>query len=90
MKKKNYKLIKTIRISIVVLALTFSSNIHAAQPSLFGGWLSWLFGGHTHTQGCGHNSSTDSVPLDGGLGILLAGAAIFGVKKLRENKNEKV
>lgn len=28
----------------------------------------------------------DSVPLDGGLTILAIGAAIFGVKKLRENK----
>ena len=26
----------------------------------------------------------DSIPLDGGLSILLAGAAIFGIKKLRE------
>ncbi|GAB1856995.1 hypothetical protein MHTCC0001_18310 [Flavobacteriaceae bacterium MHTCC 0001] len=27
-----------------------------------------------------------SVPLDGGLAILLAGAAAFGVRKLRKNK----
>ncbi|OYX22751.1 MAG: hypothetical protein B7Z06_11205 [Flavobacteriales bacterium 32-35-8] len=31
----------------------------------------------------------DSVPLDGGLGILLLGAAAFGVKKLREGKHEE-
>ncbi|MCB4798124.1 PID-CTERM protein-sorting domain-containing protein [Neotamlana laminarinivorans] len=30
--------------------------------------------------------SHDSVPLDGGLGILVLGAAAFGVKKLRDNK----
>ncbi|WP_299550166.1 PID-CTERM protein-sorting domain-containing protein [Seonamhaeicola sp.] len=29
---------------------------------------------------------TDSIPLDGGLGILLLGAAAFGVKKLRGKK----
>ncbi len=28
----------------------------------------------------------DIIPLDGGLSILLAGAAIFGIKKLREKK----
>ena len=28
----------------------------------------------------------DSIPLDGGLGVLLLGAATFGVKKLRNNK----
>ena len=28
----------------------------------------------------------DTIPLDGGLSILLAGAAIFGIKKLREKK----
>ena len=31
--------------------------------------------------------NTDSVPLDGGLSILLLGAAAFGVKKLRDKKN---
>lgn len=30
-----------------------------------------------------------SIPLDGGLSILALGAAIFGVKKLRANKNGK-
>lgn len=28
----------------------------------------------------------DAIPLDGGLSILLLGAAAFGIKKLRENK----
>ena len=32
----------------------------------------------------------DSIPLDGGLGILLIGAAALGVKKLRDNKNDKL
>lgn len=28
------------------------------------------------------------IPLDGGLSLLLAGAAAYGVKKLRDHKNE--
>lgn len=32
----------------------------------------------------------DSVPLDGGLSILLIGAAAFGVKKLRGSKNDEI
>lgn len=31
----------------------------------------------------------DQIPLDGGLGILVLGAAAFGVRKLRSNKNDK-
>ncbi|MFD0834199.1 PID-CTERM protein-sorting domain-containing protein [Mariniflexile aquimaris] len=48
---------------------------------------------HRHFRGCGHDGGSqgggDTIPIDGGLGILLVGAAAFGVKKLRENKNEK-
>lgn len=93
----NYFL-KTMRIALVVFALTFSTNMNAATSLTFGGgWLDWikeLF--HKHYRGCGHYSGGggqqgggDSVPLDGGLGILLVGAAAFGVKKLRDNKNEE-
>lgn len=32
----------------------------------------------------------DSIPLDGGLSILLLGAAAFGVKKLHDKKNDKL
>lgn len=32
----------------------------------------------------------DQVPLDGGLGILALGAAAFGVRKLRGNKNDNI
>ncbi len=48
---------------------------------------------HRHFRGCAHSGGNqgggDTIPIDGGLGILLVGAAAFGVKKLRENKNEK-
>lgn len=30
------------------------------------------------------NKGGDSIPLDGGLSILLAGAAVFGIRKLRK------
>lgn len=40
-------------------------------------------GGGKH--GGGKCSTTNSVPLDGGLSILLLGAAAFGVKRLRDN-----
>ncbi len=50
---------------------------------------------HKHFAGCGHNDhggqdGSTSVPLDGGLSILLIGAAAFGVKKLRGNKDEEI
>lgn len=54
-------------------------------------------GSHTHFSGCDHSGSDgdskgggDTIPIDGGLGILLVGAAAFGIKKLRENKNEEI
>ena len=37
-------------------------------------------------KGGGNNGGGDSIPLDGGLSILLLGAAAFGVKKLRDTK----
>ena len=87
---------KGLKVFIIVIALTFSTNSHATT-SLFG-WSWWgdWWGGrthtHRHTRGCGHGGSSGggtSIPIDGGLGILLVGAAAFGVKKLRDNKNEK-
>ena len=38
--------------------------------------------GHVHNSNCNHGG--DSIPLDGGLSILLVGAAAFGIKKLRK------
>ena len=35
-----------------------------------------------------NDRKTTSIPLDGGLGILLLGAAAFGVRKLRRNKEK--
>jgi uncharacterized membrane protein len=97
----NFNFLKATRIALIVFALTFSTNMNAATPVAFGGgWFSDLIkeiknifkggghhgGGH---HGGGQHGGGDAVPLDGGLGILLLGAAAFGVKKLRENKNEE-
>jgi hypothetical protein len=42
-------------------------------------------GPHTHAGNAICNKGGgDSIPLDGGLGILLAGAAVFGLRKLRK------
>ena len=42
-----------------------------------------------HKGKCNGGGSTPSVPLDGGLGFLMLGAAAFGVKKLRRKKDAK-
>jgi len=33
------------------------------------------------------NDNNASVPIDGGLAVIILGAAAFGIKKLRDNKN---
>ncbi|GAA4801076.1 PID-CTERM protein-sorting domain-containing protein [Litoribaculum gwangyangense] len=81
MKNEKQTLSKRVALIAIVLALTFPTSSHAW------GWWSWWT--HKHSRTCGHyqqNNNHDSVPLDGGLGILLLGAAAFGIKKLRENK----
>ncbi|WP_152596272.1 PID-CTERM protein-sorting domain-containing protein [Algibacter lectus] len=50
-------------------------------------------GHNSHSGGCSGGGTTptdpDSVPLDGGLGFLMLGAAALGVKKLRGKKDAK-
>lgn len=50
-------------------------------------------GGGSHGGSCGGGTggggSTPSVPLDGGLGFLMLGAAALGIKKLRAKKDAK-
>lgn len=82
---------------MVVIALTFSTNMNATTPAVTHGgsiivnFFKSLFGsgGHKGKDKPSKPGGGDAVPLDGGLGILLVGAAAFGVKKLRENKNEQ-
>ncbi|MDO7170998.1 PID-CTERM protein-sorting domain-containing protein [Mariniflexile sp. AS56] len=44
----------------------------------------------TAPQGKPSSGGADSIPLDGGLSILLAGAAALGVKKLRDSRNKEI
>lgn len=43
-------------------------------------------GSNDNPNGRTGGGGNDSIPLDGGLGILLLGAAVFGVKKLHDYK----
>ena len=76
----NFNFLKIIRVALVVFALTLSTNMDAFNRP--------INGNKGHNGNNGNKPSHDAVPLDGGLGFLLLGAAAFGVKKLRENKNE--
>ena len=97
MKNKKNTFSKTIALLSIVFTLTFSTNSHATGRW----WWRWFnpnppvqsppsgnscgnCGRHHNHGNCGGGGT--SVPLDGGLSILLLGAAAFGVKKLRENK----
>lgn len=62
---------------MMVLALTVSSNAFAGNNK---------DKGRDHEKPKKKKKKTDSVPLDGGLSILLLGAAAFGAKKLHDNK----
>lgn len=89
---KSKTTIKALRSFVVIFALVFSTNTYA-----YSGFFGWFFDWgkpHNPPKWHGHKGDkpgrpADSVPLDGGLGILLLGAAAFGVKKLRDNNNEE-
>jgi len=81
--------IKTI---IIVLALIISSSAFAGRNSNDRRSDDRRSDGRRSDDNSDDNNgnsegNNDSVPLDGGLSILLLGAAAFGVKKLRDNKN---
>ena len=103
MKSKKNTLIQGIKSLVIIIALTFSTNMNASTALSWGSWWANFWGswggGHTHKhyRGCGHSGSDggsqgggDTIPIDGGLGILLVGAAAFGVKKLRDSKNAEI
>ncbi len=89
---------KITAIALLLIAFTFTSNVNAQNG---GGGTDNNNGQHNDTSGStqyngastnnngngGKSKNNSSVPLDGGLSILLLGAAAFGVKKLRENKS---
>lgn len=89
------KLKRIFTIAFVLLAFTLTTNVNAQGN---GGGTSNNDGQHndtsgsTQTNGASTNNNgggsnkggNNAVPLDGGLSILLAGAAFFGIKKLRQ------
>ena len=64
---------KNKKVLIVVFALVLTTTIHANN-------------GRYYSPPPPPGLPVDSVPIDGGLVILLAGATAFGVKKLRDKK----
>ena len=76
MKNKSNILIKTISTIAIIFAITFTTSLSAQVPPQ----------GAMDTK----DNNGDSIPLDGGLAILLVGAAAFGIKKLRDAKNDKL
>lgn len=88
LKNKVFKNLKTTTL-LVALAL-FSMNSYAGKRKRNNNNSQKCSKCHKSTHGgkCSKQSGgTQGVPLDGGLGILVLGAAAFGVKKLRKNEN---
>ena len=71
-KKNISKLLGTL---IIVFALTFSTSSYASGSD-----------DDSSDSNSYDGPKGDKIPLDGGLSVLLLGAAAFGVKKLRDNK----
>ena len=78
-----------------------STNLKVAPAKIFVNsmsfwdWLVSLFNkkkfrhnNQNHNPGNTNGGGADSIPLDGGLTILLLGAAAFGVKKIKDSKND--
>lgn len=78
----------------MLLAFTLTTNVNAQAPASGKPATSGHTNGHDggvsgHQddkpgQRVGHQHGDLSIPLDGGLSILLAGAAFFGIRKLRQ------
>ena len=84
MNSKN-KISKLFGSLIVILALTFSTSSYAGSDDDDSNSNADSDSSSYDMPSSDDNGST-SIPLDGGLSILLLGAAAFGVKKLRDNK----
>ena len=66
----------TLRILFIAIVLTGISTVASAQGGIGGGGVG---GGGTPPAG--------GTPIDGGISILVAGAAAYGAKKIRDRKN---
>ena len=77
---------KNIKSIVIIFAITCAMSLNAQDdPSSDPGTLT-PGGGAPPTE---VKDEPDAIPLDGGLAILLLGAAAFGIKKLRGNKSDK-
>ena len=85
MKSRNKLILKTTTILTVLLAFTFSMNLNAQGQGNVDGPITGtnnIPGNNGNNKPVGNAGPGDAIPLDGGLGILLAGAAFYGVKRL--------
>ncbi|MCB4807110.1 hypothetical protein LG651_02520 [Tamlana sp. 62-3] len=78
---KNKKLPNSIATLSVIFALSLTTNVFAGSS---GNWMDKWYQYQSQ-----NNSGHTSVPIDGGMGILVLGAAAFGAYKLRGEKNAK-
>ncbi len=97
MKSNIKKIMKLSRILLILLAFTFSSNVSAttsastSSTALVAGkwWKSKKKKNKKKRRVQRPCKPGDKIPLDGGLSFLVLGAAAFGVKKLRDKRNDK-
>lgn len=71
MKKSSNSLMKYTKAILMVLAFVCTTGLMAQGPGGFDDNV--------------QDNSNEGVPLDGGLAILVIGAAAYGVKRLRDN-----
>ncbi|MGC1204332.1 MAG: hypothetical protein WA839_05520 [Flavobacteriaceae bacterium] len=81
------------KVLLVVLAFTFSSNISATTATSTSSTTMLTAKNKKpkppkKKRKKKKKGGGDKIPLDGGLGILVLGAAAFGIKKLRSKKND--
>jgi hypothetical protein len=80
MKNNRNIFVKTLCTLAIIFAITCTTSLSAQVPTQ----------GPPELTLDDDTGSGDSIPLDGGLAILLVGAAAFGIKKLRGAKKEKL
>ena len=82
----NFK--KNIGVLTILFSLLLATNTYAGGSNDKKSKDSQSKDSQSYDNGSNDNNGGDSVPLDGGLGILLIGAAAFGASKLRDNKKQ--
>tara|TARA_R110000868_G_scaffold229424_1_gene482491 strand:- start:16629 stop:16916 length:288 start_codon:yes stop_codon:yes gene_type:complete len=87
------KIMRLTKVLLVVLAFTFSSNISATTATSTSSTTMLTAKNKKpkppkKKRKKKKKGGGDKIPLDGGLGILVLGAAAFGIKKLRSKKND--